>query len=327
MTEISSESSLEERIESIDLQGLRLIALLSRTESMSQTAATLAISISKASRELAFLRRLFEDDLFVRSGGRMVPTARMRMIEPRIRMVFEALGGLFDPAAHFDPHKATGLVRIAASDNAFTVCLMPFLSEVSARMPGVHIDVMPQTEGTVEALQSGEADLLIAHDPFMRMGENFRHEELLHSSHVVVMRPGHPLSQIHPKDLDEWNSAITPWRLIMSNVRMPSGFDRPNGAAAAVLGQAPVQCPYFISALLHAVMSDKVMVCAEALARELATLMPLEYRVLEGAPEWRPFMCWHERTHHNPLHQWLRSLLITRIREKYAREKTDILSA
>ena len=319
MTNDQQHQSLEEKIEAINLHSLRLIHLLCENESLAQTAAVMSISVSKASRELSALRQIFGDELFIRSGARMVPTVKMNEIQPRIRLIFEVMGGLFETGERYDPSQASGLLRTAASDNAFTACVAPFLSEISAMVPNVRIEICPPSEGTVEAMHNGDVDLLIAHDPFLKLGDSFYRSELLTSPHAVVMRRGHPLACETLHRADEWREALAPWRLMTTPVKLPSGFSRPNEASDAVLGDPPVKCPYFISALLLTAQTDKVMVCAEVLAEMLASILPVQYRMLEDEPAWEPAMHWHQRTHRSPLHQWLRSMLRTRIRERYGR--------
>ncbi len=325
MSNDQQQQSLEEKIEAINLHSLRLIHLLCENESLAQTAAIMSISVSKASRDLSALRQIFGDELFIRSGARMVPTVKMNEIQPRIRLIFEVMGGLFEAGERYDPSQANGLLRIAASDNAFTVCVAPFLPEISAMVPNVRIEICPPSEGTVEAMQKGDVDLLIAHDPFLRLGDSFYRSELLTSPHAVVMRRGHPFTcetlhrsgELHSSG--EWREALAPWRLMTTPVKLPSGFSRPNEASDAVLGEPPVKCPYFISVLLLTAQTDKVMVCAEVLAEMLSSILPVQYRVLEDEPAWEPAMHWHQRTHGSPLHQWLRSMFRTRIRERYGR--------
>lgn len=60
----------------VNADELKLFRTIYETESLSEAAARLQLSLSKASRQLASLRKTFGDKLFVRCDHRMCPTLR-----------------------------------------------------------------------------------------------------------------------------------------------------------------------------------------------------------------------------------------------------------
>ena len=85
---------------SADLPTLDLLRRLAQCGSLSQSAAQLGISISKASKMLGAARVLFGDKLFIRTNAGMLPTTRMRELEFTIGRVFADLEILLA-----EPHK------------------------------------------------------------------------------------------------------------------------------------------------------------------------------------------------------------------------------
>lgn len=98
---------------------LLTLASLSRTRSLTLTGSELGTSTATVSRTLAAARAFFGDELFVRSGPRMVPTARMRALQPAVDAVLRQLEALSAPAV-FDPAGIERTFRIAAADNGRT---------------------------------------------------------------------------------------------------------------------------------------------------------------------------------------------------------------
>ena len=111
-------------------QILRLMCGLLREPVLTRAAESLGITTPTASRRLARAREWFGDDLFIYSAGRMVPTRRMIELEPVCRRMIENLDELFTSPHPFDPHKAEGVIRIVAVDNAFLTLLSPLIVEV-----------------------------------------------------------------------------------------------------------------------------------------------------------------------------------------------------
>ena len=109
----------------IDLNLLVVLDVLLREQSVSRTAARLNLTSSAVSHALKRLRMLFDNELLVRDGRRMVPTDRgqslAEVLPPLLAQVEHALA----KPNPFDPATSTRSFRLAAPD--FMSSLLPHL--------------------------------------------------------------------------------------------------------------------------------------------------------------------------------------------------------
>ena len=144
-------------------QILRLMCGLLREPVLTRAAESLGITTPTASRRLARAREWFGDELFIYSAGRMVPTRRMIELEPVCRRMIENLDELFTSPHPFDPHKAEGVIRIVAVDNAFLTLLSPLIVELEATVPGVKFEIYDRYSNMLESMRDAKIDLSLIH--------------------------------------------------------------------------------------------------------------------------------------------------------------------
>ena len=80
--------------------------------SVTRAAERLGRSASAISHSLAKLREIFADELFVRAGQRLVPTAKALELAPTVHVILAGMESLLRPAKPFDP---TELAQVVAS--------------------------------------------------------------------------------------------------------------------------------------------------------------------------------------------------------------------
>ncbi|MGD8161696.1 LysR family transcriptional regulator [Pantoea sp. FN0307] len=125
----------------IDLNLLTVLFVLQREGSVSRTAEKLHLGQPAVSNALARLREMFDDPLFVRTAGGMIPT-------PRAEALIAALGPLMEQMQHilfqppsFTPANATHVFRLGMSDWVER-WLMPELQACVIReAPGITLQV------------------------------------------------------------------------------------------------------------------------------------------------------------------------------------------
>lgn len=122
-------------LDRIDLRILRLVLILSNTQSLTKTAAAMKLSVSQASRLLADARAIFGTEIFSRHGPQMVPSPQLLELLPRLQNVFKALDSLLGGASTLNILESSEVIRIAAVDNTAMVFIMPFLKELHQRAP------------------------------------------------------------------------------------------------------------------------------------------------------------------------------------------------
>lgn len=291
----------------LSYEDLRLLLLLNDTQSLTRTAMTLAWLTPKASRRLAHLRGIFEDDLFVRSGNSLVPTQRMAELLPRVQQAAEALERLYREDA-FSLQSLDRTLVFEMVDNAAGVLLAPVIPLLHARAPKLKIHIRPAAGMTLENLWDGSSDLAFGFDIDQELPGDIRSRRLFCSRHVAVVRAGHPLTQrecggpVSARELAAHpfvSISLPKWRSINRNIDLAWKVPNPSPIL--------VETPYFMSVPYFLENSDAYAL----LPREGARLLGEHHRLcsFETLPEeirdWNPQIMWHVRSQADFPLQWI----------------------
>ena len=106
----------------LSFEDMQFVLALYKTQSLTQTASDMGLSMGAASRRLAHVREVFGDELFVRSGQAMLPTSRMRDLKDRLAELVAQTRRLLKP----DPlelHDMSRAVRLISADNGIATLL------------------------------------------------------------------------------------------------------------------------------------------------------------------------------------------------------------
>ena len=201
---------------SLDLNLLRVFDEVMAERSLTRAAHKLSLTQPAVSNAMRRLREAVGDELLVRSGQGVEPTARAMALWPPVR---EALAQLQESLApgRFDPATATSTFVLAMAD-ATAATLVPALVEILEReAPGVAIRVLPLTTRDPRQLLDDEAaDMAVGYFPAVladltaraQSGDAvaFESRRLYNGEYVCVMRQGHPLAHA-PLTLDAYCEA------------------------------------------------------------------------------------------------------------------------
>ncbi|KFX71752.1 LysR family transcriptional regulator [Pseudomonas taeanensis MS-3] len=167
------------RYHGLDLNLLALLEALRIEQNVTRAALRLNLTQSAVSAALGRLREHFGDPLFALVGGRMMPTALMQAMAPRLEEFLAVSRVLAFANASFDPAAASRRFYVTASDYVLAV-VMP---EVQRRL----LDVAPGIRLSLNTLpfHSGQADRLAA-------------VALEHNNSDFVILPDIHRSQAHP---------------------------------------------------------------------------------------------------------------------------------
>ena len=290
-----------EHTESLDLNLLMLFHQVWTQRSVSRAAERLGLTQSAVSHGLARLRLLFDDQLFVRAGGAMVPTPRAAALAIPIHEVIERLERDIMPRARFDAGTAKRSFSIAMSDLGEIVVLPPLLQQLALQAPGCRIASVRVPNGQIEdALEDGSVDLALG-NVFEPRRNCFQQTLYTHDFRVIAW-DAHPrlgkrlsLAQYQAeKHLVAQNGSEEHLRL---QVLAPAGVQREVVATVGGLLSLPWLLPE--TELLATVPSHLAKVaCGRFPLRQFA--LPLE------ATPYAIKSSWHARMHSDPGHRWLR---------------------
>ncbi|MCC6609794.1 MAG: LysR family transcriptional regulator [Burkholderiales bacterium] len=292
-------------IRDVDLNLLVALEALLAERNVTRAAHRLGLSQSSMSASLGRLRVLFNDPLLLRTARGMLPTTKASELAAPVKQILDEIGRIVRQAEAFDPARATTTFTITASDYVEFAILPRLVDHLEARAPGCRLAVRPISFATLgEQLERGDVDLAILGTS--NAPENARVRPLYPERFVGVVRRDHPRVS-RQVTLDEFCALE---HVLIS----PSGgaFVAQTDAALAALGRSRtvrLSVPHFLLVPEILARSDLMAVIPERLARVYAQRL----RILELPFELEPLIIaevWHERTHRDPAHVWLRQLLV-----------------
>ncbi len=177
----------------MDLGGLDLNLLVAldamfAERSVSRAGERLHLSQSATSGALARLREVFQDQLLVPVGRKMVLTpVAEALVEPVRDFLLQAEAILHNNPV-FDPASSTRKFRILMSDYVEMVLMTAALPRIEQFAPGIRFEFVSNVEGGFDALDRGEIDLSIA--PSIRLTSEHPSEALFEDEFVCVVWSG-----------------------------------------------------------------------------------------------------------------------------------------
>jgi DNA-binding transcriptional LysR family regulator len=285
---------------STDFAALRVLHLVHDRRSFTLAAEALGTQQSAVSYTIDKLRKVFDDPLFVRQSGGILPTDRCTAIVGITAGLIEDFQALVEPVA-FDPAAARQRFVIACNYYERELLVPGIIHAVRAQAPGLRLDFLPSTSEGHSLLLSGAADVLIG--PFLRNPAGFYTRALLQERYMCLMDPQHPqagtslslsaylqLNHITVTYGGQWRSAYLQeldrqGLSLNSVVSIPS----PAGIAGIISGSD------LVATVPHRL--------ADALGRHL-------HRVdCPVASTFQIELIWTARQHASPMHKWMRELI------------------
>jgi len=304
---------------SIDLNLLLVFDALMTERHATRAGQRIGLSQPAVSAALNRLRAILEDELFVRRGGEMAPTAlALTLAEPitdALRRVELALG----VAARFDAATARQHFKVRGVDYVGYLIIPPLIASFARTAPGVAVRCLDAQTGSVaELLEEGHIDLAIEvmHD----LDYPVRSQFLLRERYVVIASAHHPeigtcagAAHMEKFDLDLY------CRLPHALHSFVGGTTGNVDAALAAINRSrrvTFSAPHFFS--IARAVADSVMIATfpEPLARRIAPLLDLSvyFAPIELAPI-SLGMIWHRRNDSEPGQAWFRQQVMASVRQ------------
>ena len=287
-----------------NLQNLKLLEEILRTGQLSAAAEALMTNVSTASRQLGELREALDDPLFRRNGKGLAPTPKMTSLRPIIRSILQNVEALSSEAV-FSPSTAVGRFRILSFDNALLFYVFPVLPTLHREAPALSLEFgfVATAEQLVDELRRGEADLALFPVPPSR--SDIFTADLEEQHYVLFMRAGHPLASP--------DAPITAENLQRFTQIGPGVRPKRPWTALRSTGAPFISIPYFNTAPFLIEQTDFVMWMPSRAAELWSTRGRFAVRELPEALSFtfRPKLIWSSRFDADPLHQWVRSLILS----------------
>ncbi|NIF56011.1 LysR family transcriptional regulator [Burkholderia sp. Ax-1724] len=180
-----------------DLNLLRVFLAIWDLRSLTSAGDRLGLTQPAVSHALRRLRTLFDDPLFVRTPGGMVPTDAAYRLYPPLAQAVAIINDAVQQLARFDAATAQRVFRVSMSDMSEFYFLPPLAAMLDREARGIRIEVVNLPVQSVSAaMRAGEIDLALGYVPGLDAG--CVSQTLFVDQHVCVVRAGHPLRKAKP---------------------------------------------------------------------------------------------------------------------------------
>ncbi len=299
-------------IETLHHKNLNLLpTLLAIAEdlNLSRTAKRLRLTQPALSHSLQKLRTEFNDPLFVRSSNGLAATSRCLELIKYTRNVLENASGLYNLATP-EISKIERTITIASTTYFEQRIISALLKRAAKDVPRVRFDFRPLSgEFPKRELESGEYDIAVA-AYFRNLPDGMRQRIIATDDFVCVTRKKHPY--INAKKRIE--SYLTFQHLAIA---VPPGSEQPIDLALRskrLKRDVTLSISNFLTPPNALLASDLILTCPTTLAESYVKHHPLTVSECPMQLERLQVQAiWHERFHHDPLHNWLRESLISAV--------------
>ena len=292
-----------DNIRSLDLNLLKALDALLDERNVTRAAEKLALTQPAVSSMLNRLRVKFSDPLFVRASHGMTPTNRALALAKPVKQILADINALMQPV-EFDPKQLQLTLNIAANDNDMQAIGLPFVLALKQQAPHVKVAFLSIPRLDIQGmLERGELDLIFL-DPVNAPAES--HTRVLYQErYVCIMREGHPAASQQALTLDRFCEL----EHALASYEGGQFFGATDEALAKIGRQRNVVLSVTSFLLLPDLLrkSDLIAVVPAHLVQNIQGIVVLEPPVpVQG---YTKVMAWHERNHHDPIQQWLRTLI------------------
>lgn len=292
--------------ELLDLNLMRFLDALVRTQSVTRSGEHLGLSQPAASRTMSKLRGALKDPLLVRTSRGYVLTPLAQSLAIPVSKALTAAGEVFSSAS-FDPATSTRTYRISTTDYGAHVVLPEMASVLENFSPHVHLLSSAWTSDTLIDLEIGNVDIaLYADDP---VPGDFHFIDIFRETYVLIVKIGHPILDNSINSLSQFLSQVSKYKHIVArypNSHIDAGDDVLTRLGAS-MSSPRISLPYFGVAPIIVAESNLVMAVPSRLAKCYAHYSQIEVIPIPASQEdffYR--LIWHERAHRDPGVQWLR---------------------
>lgn len=290
------------RMVKVDLHMVITLKALLDTGQVSRAAQALGVTQPTVSQTLRRMRAYFGDPLFVRVGNTLRPTPRALELQESVERVNREIDLMSQRPPAFDPRSAMREFTVSMTDAAELLGLATAIGHFTAEAPQCTLrSIRAKADEAHRLLESGELDL--AFGSYSSINGSLRQTKLGEYDLVCCTAPG------------QFAELSAAQYLAGRHVVVPRFGEDDDQVAVALrrMGltrQVVLRLPNHVAALAAVSRSGLLATVPRHVAVALARAYPIDMR---EAPmdlgRISTYMVWHERFHHDPSNQWLRTTL------------------
>lgn len=307
--ELSGSQGMKPQLRMVDLNLLTVFDAVMQEQNITRAAHLLGMSQPAVSNAVARLKVMFNDELFVRYGRGIQPTARAFQLFGSIRQALQLVQNEL-PGSGFEP---------LSSERVFNICICSpldnylapiILNRVNEVAPNIHMVFKSSlNQNTEHQLRYQEIEFVLGYEEFRR--PEFSCVPLFNDEMVLVASKNHP--RIHQPmteaalyheehavvSLDRYASFSQPWYDTIDKQQ-----------CIAYQGMA------LVSVLNVVAQTNLITIAPRRLAEEFSEQLALQILPLPLKLNSRTcYLSWHEAAGRDKGHQWMEELLINACRQ------------
>lgn len=297
-----------------DLNLLRVFDAMMAERHVTRAGERIGLSQPAVSAALSRLRGLFNDELFVRNGHEMTPTARAIALAEPIADALRRVEFAIVAAAPFDPATARRDFKLRGVDYFGILLIPPLVQRIAEVAPGITVRCLDAQTGTVpQLLDNGLIDLAV--ELMHQFDDPIRSQFLLRERYVVIVSAEHPEIPVdgssrvdEPLDIDLY------CRFPHALHSFVGGTTGNVDAALAAIGRerhVTLSAPHFFTIVKAVAESRIIATIPERLARLVAPMFGISiYRPPVDLAPISLGMVWHRRSDSDPAQIWFRQQVL-----------------
>lgn len=293
-------------VTNVDLNLLVALDALLTERSVTRAAERLSVGQPAMSATLGRLRKLFGDQLFVRKGGDMVPTAMGQALVGPVTEAIRAVQAVLDVVDAFDPTTDRRTFTVMASDYVGLVLIRPLVRRLSVKAPEVRLIVQPVAPDYEAMIRQGRVDLAILPGEMLDPSPELRRESLFQDRYVFAV----DAEDAGIGDRLTIEQLASHRRLATGDRELPALGDRQLDGltldpAAELSTQTSLLAPFFVAGTGLIILTLQRLVDELGWAGIRAVEPPLPLRTIDEC------LFWSIRRDSDVGHRWLRQEIMT----------------
>lgn len=286
------------QLSKIDMNLFIVLDTIYSERKLTKAAEVLHITQPAVSNALARLRGHFNDELFVRQSGQMVPTPLTENIIERVREALASLQSSLNEHDAFDPLQSARTFRFSMNDTSEAYVLPRLMEMLELEAPSINIEsyTIPRAD-MARSFNAGELDFALD-VPIINHSE-LVNTPLTTDRYVCVARKGHPRIQ-GALSLDDYMSEA---HIHVSSRRKGGGQIDAHLARLGLQRNIKLRIQHSRAASPIVARTDMLLTIPQSLSRE-TDLQILELPFAIPMLDWHLY--WAARNDSDRAHQWMR---------------------
>jgi DNA-binding transcriptional LysR family regulator len=290
----------------VDLNLLKTFMAIWEHRSLTVAGDRLHLSQPAVSHSLRKLREIFDDPLFVRNAGVMLPTDAAERLHAPIDDALTIIYGALQRHSRFDPTQASRTFRLAMSDIAEQHVLPRLMETLLVSAPGIDLDVRQLSIDELNtAMRRGDIDFALGYLP--GLSNECMSLPFLSDEFVCMLRDVHPLDKTN---LTADDLASLRYIYVQTNSTGHGLIDHAF-QKAAIERDIALRIPHFTVAIDIVANNDLALILPRSIASRCSQNGRFRVFALPSEmPQISVRVYWHSRFSSDSGSEWLRSTLL-----------------